>query len=70
MEHKKIGSENQDSYDDQQKWVLDSSFDSKGHVPLRARTGAWRAAFFIIGNKTLTKILIQKLYSIYYESKV
>ncbi|KAH0882688.1 hypothetical protein HID58_058784 [Brassica napus] len=48
MEHKKIGSENQDSYDDQQKWVLDSSFDSKGHVPLRARTGAWRAAFFII----------------------
>ncbi|KAH0925178.1 hypothetical protein HID58_017434 [Brassica napus] len=48
MEHKKIGSENQDSYDDLQKWVLDSSFDSKGHVPLRARTGAWRAAFFII----------------------
>ncbi|CAN7008713.1 unnamed protein product [Brassica oleracea var. botrytis] len=48
MEHKKIGSENQDSYDDQQKWVLDSSLDSKGHVPLRARTGAWRAAFFII----------------------
>ncbi|KAG2326509.1 hypothetical protein Bca4012_035466 [Brassica carinata] len=48
MEHKKIGAEHQDSDDDQQKWVLDSSFDSKGHVPLRARTGAWKAAFFII----------------------
>ncbi|KAJ0258828.1 Protein NRT1/ PTR FAMILY 5.6 [Hirschfeldia incana] len=48
MEHKKIGSELQDSYEDQQKWVCDSSFDSKGHVPLRARTGAWKAAFFII----------------------
>ncbi|CAL9235952.1 unnamed protein product [Arabidopsis halleri] len=48
MEHKKIGAELQDSYDDQQKWVLDSSLDSRGRVPLRARTGAWKAALFII----------------------
>ncbi|XP_010505388.1 PREDICTED: protein NRT1/ PTR FAMILY 5.6-like [Camelina sativa] len=48
MEHKKMGAELQDSYDDQQKWVLDSSVDSRGRVPLRARTGAWRAALFII----------------------
>jgi len=50
MEHKNIGAEVlQDTYDDQQKWVLDSSLDSRGRVPLRARTGAWRAALFIIG---------------------
>ncbi|ESQ52441.1 hypothetical protein EUTSA_v10016423mg [Eutrema salsugineum] len=48
MEHKKIDAELQDSYDDQQKWVLDSSLDSRGRVPLRARTGAWKAALFII----------------------
>ncbi|KAL1195885.1 Protein NRT1/ PTR FAMILY 5.7 [Cardamine amara subsp. amara] len=48
MEHNKIDAELQDSYDDQQKWVLDSSTDSKGEIPLRARTGAWRAALFII----------------------
>ncbi|AEC09463.1 Protein NRT1/ PTR FAMILY 5.6 [Arabidopsis thaliana] len=49
MEHKNIGAEVlQDTYDDQQKWVLDSSLDSRGRVPLRARTGAWRAALFII----------------------
>ncbi|CAA7052215.1 unnamed protein product [Microthlaspi erraticum] len=47
MEHKEI-TEVKDSYDDQQKWVLDSSIDSRGRVPLRARTGAWRAASFII----------------------
>ncbi|KAL1210024.1 Protein NRT1/ PTR FAMILY 5.6 [Cardamine amara subsp. amara] len=48
MEHKKIDEELQDSFDDQQKWVLDSSLDSRGRVPLRAQTGAWRAALFII----------------------
>ncbi|KFK36689.1 hypothetical protein AALP_AA4G156500, partial [Arabis alpina] len=46
MEHKNIGAE--DLCDDQQKWVLDSSLDSRGRVPLRARTGAWKAALFII----------------------
>ncbi|VVB16492.1 unnamed protein product [Arabis nemorensis] len=46
MEHEKIGVE--DLFDDQQKWVLDSSLDCRGRVPLRARTGAWRAALFII----------------------
>lgn len=49
MEHNKVDTELQDSYDDQQKWVLDSSTDSRGKIPLRARTGAWRAALFIIG---------------------
>ncbi|EOA23672.1 hypothetical protein CARUB_v10016879mg [Capsella rubella] len=48
MEHNKVDIELQDSYDDQQKWVLDSSTDSRGEIPLRARTGAWRAALFII----------------------
>jgi len=49
MEHNKVDTEPQDSYDDQQKWVLDSSTDSRGEIPLRAQTGAWRAALFIIG---------------------
>ncbi|KFK34643.1 hypothetical protein AALP_AA5G172400 [Arabis alpina] len=49
MEHNsKTDPEIQDSYDNQQKWVLDSSLDSKGKIPLRARTGAWRAALFVI----------------------
>ncbi|KAF3543864.1 hypothetical protein DY000_02002036 [Brassica cretica] len=43
-----IGLKLQDSYNDQHNWVLDSSLDSRGHVPLRARTGAWKAALFII----------------------
>ncbi|XP_073289301.1 protein NRT1/ PTR FAMILY 5.6-like [Primulina huaijiensis] len=34
---------------DSEKWVCDSSFDSKGRVPLRASTGAWKASLFIIG---------------------
>lgn len=31
-----------------EKWVHDSSVDYKGRVPLRASTGVWKAAFFII----------------------
>ena len=38
-----------DEFGDQEKWVNDSSLDHKGHVPLRASTGAWKASFFIIG---------------------
>ena len=50
MEHNKVDTKLQESsYDDQQKWVLDSSLDSRGGVPVRARTGAWRAALFVIG---------------------
>ena len=49
MEHNKIDTEFQDSHNDQQKWVVDSSLDSRGEIPVRARTGAWRAALFIIG---------------------
>ncbi|CAN8254611.1 unnamed protein product [Cochlearia groenlandica] len=48
MEHNKIDIEIQETYNDQEKWVLDSSIDSKGETPLRARTGAWKAALFII----------------------
>ncbi|KAF5190453.1 NRT1/ PTR FAMILY 5.6 [Thalictrum thalictroides] len=33
---------------EEQKWVLDSSLDHKGRVPVRAKTGAWKAALFII----------------------
>ncbi|CAI8612714.1 unnamed protein product [Vicia faba] len=34
--------------DDDMNWVHDSSVDHKGRVPLRASTGSWKAAFFII----------------------
>ncbi|OIW18907.1 hypothetical protein TanjilG_25350 [Lupinus angustifolius] len=30
------------------KWVHDSSVDHKGTIPLRASTGSWKAAFYII----------------------
>ncbi|XP_077238881.1 protein NRT1/ PTR FAMILY 5.6-like [Tasmannia lanceolata] len=33
---------------DEEKWVYDSSIDHKGRIPLRASTGAWKAALFII----------------------
>ncbi|CAK9171831.1 unnamed protein product [Ilex paraguariensis] len=33
---------------DQEKWVYNSSVDHKGKVPLRASTGVWIAALFII----------------------
>ncbi|KAJ1384283.1 Proton-dependent oligopeptide transporter family [Sesbania bispinosa] len=33
---------------DEMKWVHDSSVDHKGRVPLRASTGSWKAALFII----------------------
>uniref|UniRef100_A0A5B6ZH02 Uncharacterized protein n=1 Tax=Davidia involucrata TaxID=16924 RepID=A0A5B6ZH02_DAVIN len=34
--------------DDEEKWVCDSSLDHKGKIPLRASTGVWKAALFII----------------------
>ncbi|KAJ0245690.1 Protein NRT1/ PTR FAMILY 5.7 [Hirschfeldia incana] len=49
MEHNKVDTKTQESYDDhQQKLVLDSSLDSRGEIPVRVRTGAWRAALFVI----------------------
>ncbi|KAF8402992.1 hypothetical protein HHK36_011086 [Tetracentron sinense] len=33
---------------DEEKWVYDSSVDHRGKVPLRASTGVWKAALFII----------------------
>lgn len=33
----------------EEKWVHDSSVDHKGRAPLRASTGSWTAALFIIG---------------------
>ncbi|KAJ8899675.1 hypothetical protein K2173_019372 [Erythroxylum novogranatense] len=33
---------------DEEKWVYDSSVDHKGKLPLRASTGVWKAASFII----------------------
>ncbi|KAK7292889.1 hypothetical protein RJT34_15745 [Clitoria ternatea] len=36
------------SDDEMMKWVHDSSVDHRGRVPLRASTGTWKAAFFII----------------------
>lgn len=40
---------NPEEADDEMKWVLDSSVDHKGRVPLRASTGSWKASIFIIG---------------------
>ena len=34
--------------EEQEKWVYDSSVDHKGRLPLRASTGVWKAALFII----------------------
>ncbi|KAJ0797895.1 putative proton-dependent oligopeptide transporter family, PTR2 family proton/oligopeptide symporter [Helianthus annuus] len=45
MEHLEKG---QELEVDEQKWVYDSSFDHRGHTPLRASTGAWKASLFII----------------------
>ncbi|BAT97306.1 Protein NRT1/ PTR FAMILY 5.7 [Vigna angularis] len=39
---------NCDEINDEMKWVLDSSLDHKGRVPLRASTGSWRSSLFII----------------------
>lgn len=36
---------------DEMKWVHDSSVDHKGRIPLRASTGSWKAALFIIGKE-------------------
>ncbi|KAL3623101.1 hypothetical protein CASFOL_031917 [Castilleja foliolosa] len=36
---------------DEEKWVNDSSVDHKGRVPLRASTGAWKAARFVIATE-------------------
>ncbi|CAL0306038.1 unnamed protein product [Lupinus luteus] len=33
---------------DEMRWVHDSSVDHKGRTPLRASTGSWKAAFYII----------------------
>ncbi|QCE11804.1 solute carrier family 15 [Vigna unguiculata] len=41
---------------DEKKWVNDSSVDHKGKVPLRASTGSWKAAFFIIAIETSERL--------------
>ncbi|KAM7531909.1 hypothetical protein LguiB_035319 [Lonicera macranthoides] len=33
---------------DEEKWVYDSSVDSRGRRPLRASTGVWKASLFVI----------------------
>ncbi|KAL7092589.1 hypothetical protein ACP275_12G172800 [Erythranthe tilingii] len=48
-EKKKVLDES--STNDQEKWVHDSSLDYKGRIPLRASTGSWKAAFFIIATE-------------------
>jgi hypothetical protein len=37
------------SKSEDENWVHDSSVDYKGNIPLRASTGSWKAAVFIIG---------------------
>ncbi|KAI3875539.1 hypothetical protein MKW92_013545 [Papaver armeniacum] len=46
-EHEK-NSEKQQEEIKQEKWVNDASVDHKGRRPLRASTGVWKAALFII----------------------
>ncbi|KHN05105.1 Putative peptide/nitrate transporter [Glycine soja] len=48
---KKVSLEVKPEEGDEVKWVLDSSVDHKGRVPLRASTGSWKAALFIIGKE-------------------
>lgn len=50
MENNKVDS-NREEFNDDMKWVRDSSFDYKGRVPLRASTGSWKASLFIIGKE-------------------
>ncbi|KAG6693072.1 hypothetical protein I3843_10G140600 [Carya illinoinensis] len=45
MEQKKVAEPKEA---DREKWVYDSSLDLKGRVPLRAKTGVWKASRFII----------------------
>ena len=45
MEKKRRGGQEENN---EGKWVHDLSVDHKGRVPLRASTGVWKAAFFII----------------------
>lgn len=49
---------------DEQKWVKDSSVDHKGRAPLRASTGAWKAALFIIGKTSSLMKILDRNYSI------
>ncbi|KAG5060221.1 hypothetical protein AAZX31_01G095300 [Glycine max] len=47
MEKNKVDA-NPEEFNDEMKWVRDSSLDHKGRVPLRASTGSWKASIFII----------------------
>ncbi|KAG4925082.1 hypothetical protein JHK87_050622 [Glycine soja] len=48
---KKVSLEVKPEEGDRGKWVLDSSVEYKGRVPLRASIGSWKDVFFIIGNR-------------------
>ena len=50
MEKNKVDA-NPEEFNDEMKWVRDSSLDHKGRVPLRASTGSWKASLFIIGKE-------------------
>lgn len=53
---KKVSLEVKPEEGDEVKWVLDSSVDHKGRVPLRASTGSWKAALFIIAIETSERL--------------
>jgi len=50
MEKNKVDG-NCEEINDEMKWVLDSSLDHRGRVPLRASTGSWKSSLFIIGEE-------------------
>ncbi|RDX83153.1 Protein NRT1/ PTR FAMILY 5.6, partial [Mucuna pruriens] len=52
----KVGLEVKPEEGDEMRWVHDSSVDHKGMVPLRASTGSWKAALFIIAIETSERL--------------
>lgn len=52
---------------EEEKWVHDASVDYKNRIPLRASTGSWKAALFVL-SKRVTSLL--RLYIFHHFFKV
>ncbi|KAL9315430.1 hypothetical protein ACSQ67_016431 [Phaseolus vulgaris] len=53
---KKVNVEVKGEESEEMKWVHDSSVDHRGQLPLRASTGSWKAALFIIAIETSERL--------------